>query len=88
MPDVTPSEPFSFLLQALTVVQDPRHRRGRLHLLQDVLCICVLSVLCGCQNAEEMQDWGRKEEPWLRTFLALPHGIPSQDTYLRVLASS
>jgi predicted transposase YbfD/YdcC len=44
-------------------------------------------VLCGCQNAEEMQDWGRKEEPWLRTFLTLPHGIPSQDTYLRVLAS-
>lgn len=87
MSDSIPSEPFVHLLQALSVVQDPRRPRGRLHLLQDVLCICVLSVLCGCQNAEEMQDWGRKEEPWLRTFLSLPHGIPSQDTYLRVLAA-
>ena len=87
MSNVIPSEPFSLLLQALTVVEDPRCPRGRLHLLQDVLCICILSVLCGCQNAEEMQDWGRKEQPWLRTFLALPHGIPSQDTYLRVLAA-
>ncbi len=84
MSDSIPSELFVHLLQALSVVQDPRCPRGRLHLLQDVLCICVLSVLCGCQNAEEMQDWGRKEEPWLRTFLSLPHGIPSQDGMKRL----
>ncbi len=75
------------LLKALSVVEDPRDARGRLHLLVDVLAIIVVAVLCGCENAEEIEAWGTKEEVWLRSFLELRHGIPSQDTYLRVLAA-
>jgi predicted transposase YbfD/YdcC len=79
--------PVPQLLSALSMLEDPRDARGRLHTLSDVLAIVALSVLCGCDNAEEYEAWGCKEEAWLRTFLLLPHGIPSQDTYLRVLAA-
>lgn len=75
------------LLSALWMLEDPRDPRGRLHTLSDVLAIVVLAVLCGCDNAEEFEEWGCKQEAWLRRFLSLPHGIASQDTYLRVLAA-
>lgn len=77
----------ALLMSSLSMLEDPRDTRGRLHVLSEVLAVVVLAVLCGCDNAEEWQEWGEKEEPWLRTFLSLPHGIPSQDTYLRVLAA-
>ena len=33
-----------------------------------------------------METFGRAKEPWLRTFLALPNGIPSHDPFGRVFA--
>src|SRR3954470_468078 len=75
------------LLRALTVVVDPRRKRGKRYLLLDVLVIAVLGCLCGCNNAEALEDWAKKEEPWLARFLALRQGTPGQDVFLRVLAA-
>ena len=75
------------LLKSLVVVADPRKRRGKRHLLLDVLAIAVLGCLCGCDDAEALEDWGKKEHQWLSGFLTLRHGIPSQDVFLRVLAA-
>lgn len=75
------------LLTSLAVVDDPRGRKGKMHALVDVLAIAILGTICGCDDAEAFQIWAEKEEPWLRRFLALKHGIPTQDTYLRVLAA-
>jgi len=64
---------------------DPRAANRR-HLLHDLLVIAVLAVLCRCDDVEEIVAWGEAHEPWLRTFLDLPHGIASPDTFERVLA--
>jgi predicted transposase YbfD/YdcC len=74
------------LVRTLTVVEDPRGRQGRLHAFSDVLVILVLAVLCRCDNAEAVEEWGNKEQAWLRKFIPLRNGVPSQDTYLRALA--
>ena len=74
------------LVVVMEDVSDPRGRQGRRHLLPSVLSIAVLGCLCGCDDAEALQDWAEKEEDWLADFIALPWGIPSQDTFLRVLA--
>ena len=34
-----------------------------------------------------MELFGEPKEPWLRTFLELPHGIPSHDTFNRLFAA-
>ena len=81
------AEVISGLLRSLTVVTDPRKRRGKRHLLLDVMAIAVLGSVCGCDNAEALQDWGKKEQQWLSGFLELRHGTPSQDVFLRVLAA-
>lgn len=33
---------------------------------------------------EDIEEFGQQKEAWLRTFLKLPHGIPSHDTIARV----
>lgn len=74
------------LVVAFRDIEDPRGRQGKRHVHSDVLTIAVLGCLCGCDDAEALEDWARKEEPWLKEFLALRWGVPSQDTFLRVLA--
>jgi predicted transposase YbfD/YdcC len=77
----------SSLLSALEIVSDPRKKRGKRYSLVSVLAIAILGCLCGCDDAEALEDWAKKEVDWLRGFLALPHGTPSQDVFLRVLAA-
>jgi len=67
-------------------ITDPRVERTKLHLLVDILVIAICAVLCGADTWVEMEAYGHAKEPWLRQFLALPHGIPSHDTFGRVFA--
>lgn len=66
---------------------DPRGDRGRRHKLVDVVVIAVLAVLCGAEHWTEMEEFGHAKEKWLRTFLGLPNGIPSHDTFGEVFAA-
>jgi predicted transposase YbfD/YdcC len=70
-----------------SAIPDPRGDRGRRHKLIDVLTIAVLAVLCGAEHWSEMEEFGHAKEPWLRTFLDLPNGIPSHDTFGEVFAA-
>jgi predicted transposase YbfD/YdcC len=65
---------------------DPRVERTKEHRLVDLLTIGRCAVICGADGWTDMETFGRAKEPWLRTFLALPSGIPSHDTFGRVFA--
>src|SRR5262245_44152066 len=65
-------------------LQDPRRAHRRLHHLQDILVIALCAVIAGAQDWQDIVTFGRKRLDWLRRFLALPHGIPSHDTFERV----
>ena len=75
------------LVLSLLVVEELRFPRGIRHPLVNVLTIAVLGCMCRCDDAEALEDWGKKEADWLTDFLEMPHGIPSQDVFLRVLAA-
>ena len=66
---------------------DPRVERGRRHELVDIITIALCGVICGAESWVEIETFGRAKEAWLRTFLALPGGIPSHDTFGRVFAA-
>jgi predicted transposase YbfD/YdcC len=72
------------LLVHLATLPDPREMRGQRHLLLDVLVIGVLATLCGVDDWEGVEDFAQEEEAWLRTFLELPNGVPSHDTFNRI----
>ena len=59
---------------------DPRADRGQGHLLVDIVTIALCAVLCGADGWVAVETFGRAKAAWLRTFLALPGGIPSHDT--------
>jgi predicted transposase YbfD/YdcC len=81
------SEPRPATLQEhFAELTDPRVDRGKLHLLLDILVIALCAVICGADTWVEMAAYGRAKEEWLKQFLPLPNGIPSHDTFARVLA--
>jgi hypothetical protein len=71
------------LLSILRELPDPRVERTKLHKFEDILVIAICALLCGAESFEDMELFGDTKEPWLRTFLELPHGIPSHDTFNR-----
>jgi predicted transposase YbfD/YdcC len=75
------------LLSILRELPDPRVERTRLHKFEDLLLIAICALLCGAESFEDMELFGDTKEPWLRTFLELPHGIPSHDTFNRLFAA-
>ncbi|RCJ30222.1 hypothetical protein A6V25_35700 [Nostoc sp. ATCC 53789] len=67
-----------------TQIKDPRVKMTRYHLLTDIITIAILAVIAGAQGWEDIQEYGLSKEEWLKTFLELPFGIPSPDTFRRV----
>lgn len=54
------------------------------HLLVDIIVSAICAVLGGANSWLAVERFGRTHETWLRSFLELPNGIPSHDTYRRV----
>ena len=63
---------------------DPRREQGRIHRLDEILFIATCAVLCGADNWVQIADYAHSKIDWLKTFLTLPGGIPSHDTFRRV----
>jgi predicted transposase YbfD/YdcC len=71
----------------LESVPEPRRARGLRHPVADVLFIVLVAVICGAEDAEAIEDFAKQNKAWFAKRCKLRHGIPSQDTYLRVLAA-
>lgn len=80
---MTPNQEPS-LFEHLSKIQDPRIERTKRHLLTDIPVIAVLATICAAESYPDMEEFGIDKEEWLRTFLELPNGIPSHDTFRRV----
>jgi predicted transposase YbfD/YdcC len=67
-------------------LDDPR-RDNRRHQLIDIVFITICAVICNAESWEDIEQFGHAKEGWLRKYLALPHGIPTEDTFARVFAA-
>lgn len=74
------------LVECFSEVEDPRVERTRLHSLVSILVIALCATICGADHFTEMEEYGKAKEAWLKTWLDLPHGIPSHDTFARMFA--
>ena len=63
---------------------DPRIDRSRLHELLDIVAIAICAVVAGADSRDDIEDFGNARIDWLGTFLELPNGIPSHDTFRRL----
>lgn len=65
---------------------DPRIDRTKLHKLIDILVIAICAAICSCDSWEDVEEFGKAKQDWFESFLELPNGIPSHDTFNRVFA--
>jgi predicted transposase YbfD/YdcC len=65
-------------------VADPRCRGKVEHRLTDILVIAVCAVIACAESWNDIALYGHSKLAWLRSFLELPNGIPSHDTFRRV----
>lgn len=75
------------LLQHFASLDDPRVERTKLHPLVNILTIAICAVICGAESWDEIAAFGEARADWFGSFLDLPHGIPSHDTFNRVFAA-
>jgi len=68
-------------------LRDPRTGPALRHNLLAIVTIALCGVICGADNWVEIAELGRVKEEWFASFLDLPHGIPSHDTFGRVFAA-
>jgi predicted transposase YbfD/YdcC len=75
------------LMVHFSTLVDPRVERTKRHSMTDILVISICGFICGIDNWVELEEFGEIREDWFRTFLELPNGIPSHDTFGRVFAA-
>jgi len=68
-------------------IKDPRVERTKDHLLLDIIFITISAVICGAETWNDIEAFGKSKQEWLKSFLKLPHGIPTHDTFNRVYAA-
>ena len=74
-------------LKYFAELRDPRVERNREHLQEEILLIAIAAVLSGAESWNDIAEYGEDKLAWLKTFLTLPSGIPSHDTFNRVFAA-
>ena len=74
------------LLDHLQVIPDPRMENKCDHKLIDILAITICAVICGADDWNAIESFGKAKQGWFECFLELPNGIPSHDTYRRLFS--
>jgi predicted transposase YbfD/YdcC len=75
------------LIKYFSTLPDPRVARTRKHNLHDMLVIGICGMLCGAEDWVSIERFANAKLEWFKTFLDLPGGVPSHDTFGRVFAA-
>jgi len=77
----------TLMLRIFKDVPDSRMQGKVVHKLHDILVIAVCSIIAGLEHWTQMEDYCRANFQWFKSFLDLPNGIPSHDTFGNVFAA-
>lgn len=80
------SSPTALIESHFSQIQDPRANHSIRHLFIDIIVITLCATICGANDWHAVAEYGRTKQYWLQTFLSLPNGIPSHDTFSRLFA--
>jgi predicted transposase YbfD/YdcC len=83
MPQSRAKDPAS-VLEHFAALPDPRRDHGKVHKLDEIVFMSICAVLCGADSWQEIADYSHAKYDWFKTFLTLPGGVPSHDTFRRV----
>jgi predicted transposase YbfD/YdcC len=81
-----PKKPLDAIEEHFSKVNDPRKDRTKEHKLINIIVIAICAIICGAEGWVDIELFGKSKLAWLKTFLELPNGIPSHDTFGRVFS--
>jgi predicted transposase YbfD/YdcC len=65
--------------------KDPRMARAQRHSLNNIITMAICAVICGADNFVTMAEFGCSKKKWFESFLDMPNGVPSHDTFNDVI---
>lgn len=75
------------LIEYFSSLEDPRVERQKLHSLPDILFIVFCGSICGVETWEDFVDFAESKIDFLKKHTALTNGVPSKNTFNRVISS-
>jgi len=75
----------NYNISIFDTVNDPRVIGRCSHKLVDILFIATCTLICNGEDFIDMEEFGLANEDWLIHYIELPNGIPTHDTFNRVL---
>jgi len=74
-------------IKPFSILTDPRTGRNKQHYFGEIIFIALAAIICQCEGFEDMERFAKGKKTWLKKYLKLPNGIPSDDTFRRVFSS-
>ena len=72
---------FEGLIASFQDLPEPRSDRNQDHCFLSILLIAVCGAISGADNWVDIEAYGKAKQEWLSSWLDLPNGIPSDDTF-------
>lgn len=72
-------------LEWIEIIEDIRQQAKVRHSLKDILMIVLFATLANADTWEQIEDFAKNNEEYLRRYLELKNGIPSHDTIQRTM---
>jgi predicted transposase YbfD/YdcC len=69
------------------VLNDPRIERSKLYPLSEILFVVLTGSICGAESWRDFVLFGKEKLDFMRQHYPFEHGIPSKNTFARVLAA-
>jgi predicted transposase YbfD/YdcC len=79
--------PVLSLTEHFAALDDPRVERTKLHPLLAIITSALCAVIGGAESWDDIAEFTETKFEWLSSFLDLPNGPPSHDTFNRVFAA-
>lgn len=79
-------EKFGFL-DYFDDLEDPRVNRTKVYPLNEILFIVICAIICGADSWRDFVDFGETKFDYLKKFFPFKNGIPSKNTFARVMSA-
>lgn len=74
-------------IKSFELLVDPRQGKAKRHYFGEIIFIALAAMIANCEGFADIEIFAKSKESWLRKFLKLPNGIPSDDTFRRTFAA-
>lgn len=79
-----PPRVLDHVVASFASLKDPRIDRTKRHSLVNVLVMALSATIANAEGWDDIVDFCESRQKWFESFLDLPNGIPSADTFRRV----